>query len=80
MASDRTYSAISWAAVTPSDTAYIEPTPVGVYVGAEGNVVAEGSDGVTATFAAEAGAILPIQPRRILSTGTTATGIIALYN
>lgn len=78
--SNRTFSAYRWKAITPSDTATIEPQPVAVFVGGAGNVVAVGDDGVAATFAATAGAVLPIQPHRINSTSTTATGLIALYN
>ena len=80
MASDRTYSAKSWAAVTPSDSAFLEPTPVALYAGGAGDIVAQGANAVNTTFAVTAGAVLPIQPRQVLSTGTTATGIVGLYN
>lgn len=80
MASDRTHTALRWAAITPSDTAPLAPVPVAVYVGGAGNVVAIGDDGVAGTFAVVAGQVLDIQPHRINSTSTTATGLIALYN
>lgn len=80
MATDRTHAATSWKAITPSDTANIQPTPVNVFVGTGGNVVAEDGEGNQATFTASDGQALPIQPVKILSTGTTATGLIALYN
>lgn len=65
-----------WAAVTPSDSVDIPFRPRFLYVTGAGNIVARGSDGVNATFAVAAGAILPIGPDRILATGTTATGIV----
>lgn len=77
---ERTNTATRWAAITASDTAWLEPTPVSVYIGAAGNIVVEGDDGVTATFAVSAGQELPVQARRVLSTGTTATGLIGFYN
>lgn len=81
---DRMHSAVSWAAVTPSDTAIIENVPVGLYVGGAGNVAVKATDALSAsavTFTAvPAGTILPIQPRMVMSTGTTATDIVALYN
>lgn len=78
--SNRTFSATRWAAITPSDSDTIEPFPVAVYCGGDGDVVASGEDGTQATFAVSAGQTLLIQPLRILATGTTATGLIALYN
>ena len=79
MASDRTYSALKWKPITPSDTANVEPTPSAVFVGGAGTVVAIGEDGVSATFTAAAGSVLPIQPIRI-TAASTATGLIGLIN
>lgn len=73
------FTSPNWAAITPSDTAKLEPIPRGVFVGSSGDVVAVGQDGVSATFAANAGDVLPIQPTKIMATSTTATGLIALY-
>lgn len=78
--SDRTYSAVRWKAITPSDTAKIEPRPTGVYASGAGVVIAVGDNGVSAPFGATDGQVLPIQPDQILATGTTATGLVALYN
>lgn len=77
--SDRTNNAYRWKAITKSDTAWIEPRPDAVFVGGAGDVVAEGDDGNTETFAANGGTVLNIQPRRI-KNASTATGMIALYN
>ena len=77
---DKTSTAKSWADITPSDTASIEPTPQAVRVNGAGDVVAVGADGVSCTFTAVDGDMLMIQPVKIMATGTTATGLIALYN
>ena len=77
-----------WVAITKSDTIDIgEITandgnallPDAVYVGGAGNVVAVASDNSTATFTAIAGTTLLIQPKRVNSTSTTATAMVALY-
>lgn len=77
---EKTSTATSWAAVTPSDTAKIEPTPQAIRANVAGDIVAVGSDGVSVTFTVTDGGELPIQPVQILATGTTATGIVAFYN
>lgn len=69
--------------VTPSDGADL---PSGLchslHVGGAGNLsVYMGPNSTTAvTIVATAGSYHPIKVRRVLSTGTTATGIVALYN
>jgi hypothetical protein len=51
-----------------------------IYVGGLGNIVVRDDLGNDVTFTAvPVGTILPISPKRILSTGTTATLIIGLY-
>ena len=49
-----------------------------IVVGGAGDVVCHNIHGTSVTFAAVAGQILPIQPKRVLSTGTTATGLVGL--
>lgn len=78
-----------WVAITKSDTINIGETaaddghallPSAIYVGGAGNVVAVAQDGSTATFTAvTAGTVLLVQPKRVNSTSTTATAMIALY-
>lgn len=67
-------------AITKSDS--IEYTPTrGIYVGGAGAVavIMEG-DGGSVTFAAvPAGTIIPVRATKILSTGTDATNIVALW-
>ena len=72
----------SWvyAAVTPSDSTDFDVLTRAIYVGGAGNVVAVRRDGTTVTFTGvPAGSVLPIACRRINSTSTTATSIVALY-
>jgi hypothetical protein len=70
-------------AVTPSDSTDLAGVTRGLYVGASGNVVVlfsddKDADTVTLTGLA-AGVWHPMQVRRVLSTNTTATGIVAGY-
>lgn len=77
----------SWAhyrPVTPSDSVDIRLTSRrltdAVYVGVAGDVAAVQQNGVAVVFTAvPAGAILPVQARRVNATGTTASGLVALY-
>ena len=70
-----------------SDTVDLPLVPRAVYVGVSGDIVVQmvsplnsNTPKVSITFtAAAAGSILPIRPSRILSTGTTATGLVALF-
>lgn len=80
MSSDRTKSATSWQAITPSNTDNLTPQPVGVYVGTAGNLAIEGETGPATLVAVPAGSWLPIQPLKVLATGTTAADIVAFYN
>lgn len=48
-----------------------------LYVGADGNVAVETIGGDTVTFVAVvAGSFMPLQVRKVLATGTTATSIL----
>jgi hypothetical protein len=47
--------------------------------GGGGNISVVDATGNTLTIAVVAGACLPIGVKRVRATGTTATGIIALY-
>jgi hypothetical protein len=74
----------SVAAVTPSDSTDIAKLnghyPRALWVGGTGNVVIVTPDGEAATLANVAdGTLLPIQARRVNSTSTTATSIVAIY-
>jgi hypothetical protein len=78
---DRTEPARKGAAVTPSDTVDLTNLTRGVYVGAGGDlaVIFANDTASTTLVAVPTGVVLPIAVRRILSTGTTATSVVALY-
>lgn len=68
------------AAVTPNDSVDLQTTARGFMVGAAGNVKITTVGGSTVTLTGvAAGVPLPISVSRIWSTGTTATGIVALW-
>lgn len=69
------------AAVTPNND---NDLPNGIcralYIGGGGTVVLDTANSTSLTFAGlQAGTILPLNVRRVRSTSTTATSIIALY-
>lgn len=68
-------------AVTPSDTANLAKPAMALLVTGTGNVTLDTVGGQTSVLftALAANAILPVQTVRVRATGTTATGIIALY-
>ena len=71
-----------WEPVAPSDTVDLRRGPSGgLWVGTGGDVAAViGNNTVPAVFASvPSGAWLPIAARRINLTGTSASGILALY-
>ena len=81
---DQTRPGRSTVAVTPSDTADITKKdgeyPRALWVGVAGNVAIVTPDGVVNTLTGvPAGTLVPIQTRRVNSTNTTATTMIAIY-
>lgn len=70
--------------VVPSDTTDLTDIPRELFIGGAGDVTLIGADapagaaGVTFK-SVPAGTRLPVSPRRVLATGTTATSILALY-
>lgn len=72
-------SARGGASVTPSDSATIGRTRA-LYIGGAGDVAVRFSNGATATHASvPAGSTLMVEVDKVLSTGTTATNIVAWY-
>jgi hypothetical protein len=72
-------SASGVIAVTPSDSTAIATLPRALYVGGAGNIAVLMEDDSTATFSSvPAGTLLPIRVKRVNSTNTTATLILAL--
>lgn len=63
-----------------SDSADLPEVPRGIYVGVSGNVKMNDGKGNTVTFVGlAAGVEHALHPRRIWSTGTTATSVNLLY-
>ena len=66
--------------VTPSDVTNLDRRTKGVWVGGAGDMSVVMHNGQTVTFPGIlGGSLLPIAVTRINATGTTATGIVALY-
>ena len=61
--------------ITPSDSENLTETAFGIYVTVAGNVVYEDLAGTQWTDAVAAGGIITMSVRKVLATGTTATGI-----
>jgi hypothetical protein len=65
------------AAITPSDTAVLNVKAL--LVGGAGALVIEPAQGGnTITITATAGQYIPVSAKRVLATGTVATGIVGL--
>ena len=75
---DATVSARGAVVVVPDDSTVIEVTRA-LYIGGTGDVTVTMANGVDATFVAAPVGILPVQVTKVLSTGTAATSILALY-
>lgn len=67
------------AAVTPNDSTDLTYTSRALFIGAAGTVSVITAGGQTVSFTCPAGAILPLCINRVRSTGTTATGIVAIW-
>jgi hypothetical protein len=68
------------AAVTPNDSTDLAAVSRALFVGGAGNIAVTMAGGQSITFTGvTAGAVLPIRVSRILSTGTTATSIVAVW-
>ncbi len=66
--------------VTPSDVTPLAQVSRALYIGQGGDVDVTLADGDTVIFeAVPGGSLLPIRAETVRSTGTTATGIVALW-
>lgn len=69
-----------YAAITPHDSTDMTNYCRAIYVGGAGNLVAVSIEGDVVTFTGVvAGSILPIRAKRVNSTNTTATNLVALW-
>lgn len=67
------------AGVTPNDDADLAAISV-VFVGGAGNVKVTTAQGTDVTFnGLVAGQVIPVQVRRVWSTGTTATNMVRIF-
>lgn len=67
-------------AVTPSDSTDLGRVARALYIGGSGNVKLNTPDDQSVTFVGlQAGTILPVRVKRVFSTDTTATSIVALF-
>lgn len=73
--------AASAAVITPSDTVDLATVPKAIYIGVTGDVtvtLARDPDGTNVLFKAVPVGWLPVRPKRVWATGTTATNMVAL--
>lgn len=69
-----------FAAITPHDSTNFTIDARAIYVGVGGNIAVVSPDGDVVTFVGvQAGSILPVNARRVNSTNTTATSLVALW-
>jgi hypothetical protein len=66
-------------AVTPSDSVDLPAKTTALYVGIAGDLTVTMLNGETVTFTAAAAGWHPIRVRRVWSTGTAATNIVAVW-
>lgn len=64
--------------ITPSDSANLENPVSAIYVGGTGNLSVVMANGESATFTNVPVGVLEIAVVKVLSTGTTATGLVGL--
>lgn len=80
IATTLTSPAIDGQAVTPSNTSDLPHVSRAIYIGASGDIAVELVSGASVTFkSVPAGAMMPLRARKILSTGTTGSEIVALW-
>lgn len=83
MGADLLSPAQNLRAIAPNDTTDLPFATKAIYVGVTGNITVTavgqaGAAGVLLT-AVPAGSVLDIRAQRVWATGTTATGLVALY-
>jgi hypothetical protein len=74
------FPAVRLRAVTPNDTDPLVFVCKALYVGTGGNVAIMASEDTAAVTLTnvQSGSIIPVRALRVMATGTTATGIVAL--
>ena len=77
--SNQAAPARKFVAVVPSDATFLPAGCRGIYVGVTGDVSLNDEDNVNTVFTAVPVGFMPCGARRVNSTGTTATNMVALY-
>lgn len=72
---------VNGSVITPDDTVELTQTPRALWIGGTGhlNVILQGDTSATLISAIPAGTLLPIRPKVIKLTSTTASLIVALW-
>lgn len=70
---EQTAPAVRHFTITPSDAADLAERPRAIFCNSAGTVRLRDALDNDITYTVVAGMILPIQPKRVLATGTTAT-------
>jgi len=66
----------SHVAITPNDNTDIDINVRSLKIGSGGNIAIRDENGVDITYPVVSGEVFPFAPKRVLSTGTTATNIV----
>lgn len=72
--------AIDGSMIVPNDADDLAHVTRALYVGGGGQIAAQLASGSMVTFAAvPSGTLLPLRVRRVMSTGTSADGLVGLW-
>lgn len=66
-------------AITPNDNSDLPQTTLQIYATGAGNIAAVFKSGNTGTFPVASGDLRDVRIKRVLATGTTATGLYGFY-
>ena len=78
-ASGQSSPAADAAAITPNDGQDLPSPTRAIYVGNAGTLRVQMVSGATVTFGSvQAGSVYPFRVRRVMATGTSAAGLLAL--
>jgi len=65
-------------AIAPSDLQFLEEQTRGIWVGGSGNITLMLTSGrIVVLIGAVAGSLIPVKVKKVYSTGTTATNLVA---
>ena len=73
------FTAYDAVAITPSDSTVFTEYTRAIYCGGDGTVTVRMESGNNCVFTVVTGLVLPVRVDKVLSTGTSATNLVALY-